>query len=437
MHDEHDVIIDDLVAEGAGVGRLADGRVIFVEDALPGDRVRVRLAHNRKGVQYAELIALRAPSLDRVESRCEVAACGGCAFKSMRLFAQALAKRRRVVETLRRVGGIDVAALLGEVQGAGDGWRTRHRVRLHAQWSGGRWHLGYHARRRQSFVELATCPVLWGELERAAQSFAKTLAGLPRAAGLETVEIAYSRRDARAAVRLTGAGEVRTFVRWLAQASAAGSLGIAVAAAGRGFAHGDLELRYDHQRAAEFDLCFEPGVFTQAHPAVNDRLVETVLRSAGAGEGRRVLELHAGIGNFSVPLRFAGDEVVAIERHRPAAALCWRNGRAAGVDLEVRAQADEEAVRDLRGFDVVLLDPPRTGARAAALAIAGSPNIERVVYVSCDVATLARDARELARGGFRVAMVKAFDMFPQTPHVEVVMALTRSPEPADGSGCAP
>lgn len=425
MGDELELEIDGLGAAGDGVGRLPDGRVVFVPRALPGDLVRVRLGQTRKQVQYAELVTLSRASPDRVDSRCHAHACGGCGLKELAGAAQGSVKRRRVVETLRRIGGLDVEALLGPVEQAGDGWRNRHRVRLHAAWSGRRWRMGHHARHSHEVVELASCPVLWSELEQAVLDLGRVLEGLPGQAQLEEIEIAYSRRDGRAAAKLTGSGPMAVYKRWVADAAQAGFGGVAVETAGQSLWHGNLELRYDHARAREFDLRCEPGVFTQANPEMNDRLVAAVLRELAPQQGSHVLELHAGIGNFSVPLALRGAAVVAVERHRRASVLCRRNARGAGVEIAVRAESDAEAVRALAEFESVLLDPPRTGAREAATAMAASRNVKRVVYVSCDAATLARDAAVLVEGGFEVTAAHAFDMFPQTPHVEVMLALGR------------
>ncbi|MBI3178227.1 MAG: TRAM domain-containing protein, partial [Deltaproteobacteria bacterium] len=142
-----DLDIQGMGSAGEGVGRLADGRVVFVPQALPGDRVRIELAATRKQVQYGELVELLVPSPDRVESRCRVEPCGGCALKKLSLAAQAQLKRQRVVDTMRRLGGLDLEARVGAPLQAGDGWRYRHRVRLHAAWLEAAWRLGYFARR--------------------------------------------------------------------------------------------------------------------------------------------------------------------------------------------------------------------------------------------------------------------------------------------------
>ena len=140
----------------------------------------------------------------------------------------------------------------------------------------------------------------------------------------------------------------------------------------------------------------------------------------------KVLELHAGVGNFSVPLALAGAQLTAVERNRRSAILCRRNAKTVGLEFDVVEASDHELVDRLHGFDVVLLDPPRTGARAVVEPLASTPGPPRLVYVSCDSATLARDASILVQGGYELCSIEAFDMFPQTPHVEVLAVFDRS-----------
>ncbi len=427
MDDVHELAVDGVSVSGDGVGRLGDGRVVFVPGALPGDRVRVRLALARKRVQFAELLEVVARSPDRVERRCVSRQCGACPLGELSMEAQARVKKQRIVDTLRRIGHIDLGEMLSGVRHPLEGWRTRHRVRLHSAWQNGVWTLGFHEPRSHNLIGVGPCAVLWAELEEAVVDCAKLVTGLPESAQLSQVEVAYSRRDGRAAAHVYGEGAIEHYKRWLGDVRDSSLSGVVVESGGHTWRYGNIELRYDHAQAEQFDLRYEPGVFTQANPAVNDALVAAVVMAVRAGEKRRVLELHAGIGNFSVPIRLAGIELVATERNPRATVLCRRNARAAGVSLEVLDQSDYEAVDTLGEIDTVLLDPPRTGAAEAVRAVAAGESVKRVVYVSCDPATLARDAAHLVAAGFRVVSAEAFDMFPETPHVETLLVLARYP----------
>ena len=459
------IAIHSLSTAGDGIGRLESGQVVFVPAALPGDRVEIRLTRKVKRVQHAEVVEILEPSPERIYSECQVRDCGGCAVRDLSRAGQAEAKRERVVQTLRRIAKQDVDELLGGVVQLGDGWRYRHRVRLHAAWQDDRWRLGYHARRSNDLVALETCPVLIPELEAAAVALDDAVALLPKCAELQNVELVYSRLDGRAAARLQAAGAPATFrgpgddrgressiehsggpgdererepgdetgrqggepMVWFASS---GLAGVEVVTPDEAWRYGELQLRFDHALADEFDLLTEPGVFTQGNPAVNNRLVEAVLRALPADAFARVLELHAGVGNFSLPLARAGAVVFTAENMHRAVSLAQLNAERAGVSLHAHFLTDVEAlhgsgpVPPLSDFDAVLMNPPRTGAFDVAKILAKS-GPQRVVYVSCDPATLARDVKELAAAGYRIYEAHAFDMFPQTPHVEVIVGLQK------------
>ena len=430
--------IHSLSTAGDGIGRLESGQVVFVPGALPGDRVEVRFTRKVKKVQHAAVVEILEPSPERIESECQVRDCGGCAVRDFSRSGQATAKRERVVQTLQRIAKQDVDKLLGDVIQLGEGWRYRHRVRLHAAWKDDRWRLGYHARRSHDLVALETCPVLIPELEAAAIALDEALALLPKYAELQNVELVYSRLDGRAAARLLASGSPATFrgpakdpgdepMVWF---TTSGLAGVEVVTPDETWRYGDLQLRYDHALADEFDLLAEPGVFTQGNPVVNDRIVEAVLRALPADVFGRVLELHAGAGNFSLPLARAGAVLFTAENMQRAVSLAQLNAERAGVTLHAHFLTDVEAlhgsgpVPPLSDFDAMLMNPPRTGAfEVAKILVKSGP--ERIVYVSCDPATLARDVKELAAAGYRINEAHAFDMFPQTPHVEVVVGLQK------------
>jgi 23S rRNA (uracil1939-C5)-methyltransferase len=419
-----EVCIHGLAVNGDGVGKLEDGRVVFVARALPGDVVRVRLTETRKKVQFAELVDVLVPSSGRVKSGCGIEACGGCALRSASKTLQGNIKHTQVVETLRRVGHIDVETLLPPLFEVGDGWRYRHRVRLHTLHTEEGWVLGYHGKRSRMPVPFSACPVLWPELQHVCEKLARVLQPMPASLRFEDIEIAYSRRDQRAAAHITlqgSAEHMRHNMDWI---HLAGLSGVDIASPSQRIKYGNVLLRYDHAKADTYDMFYEPSVFTQANPLANEALVSYVLGVLRPREQPHIVELHAGIGNFSVPLARAGAHVQAFERSGRAVALCAKNARAPGLNLEVQALDDTQAVEHVQTHHAVLLDPPRTGAYSVASALVRkSPHT--VVYVSCDVATLARDAAVLRAGGYHLESVKAFDMFAQTPHVEVVMVLRR------------
>lgn len=426
----HEVLIQSMGTGGEGIGRLESGQVIFVEGAMPGDLVEIRLTRKIKRVQHAEVARMITPSSQRTESACQVDACGGCPIRWLGREGQAEAKRDRVVQALQRIARQDVDDMLGEVVQEGDGWHYRHRVRLHAARIEGRWRLGYHERRSHRLVPLQTCPVLCAELEAIALVVDGAVASLPEYIELRGVELMVSQRDRTAAARIEANGSALGFKDPLTWFDDTGLSGVEVVTPDETWRHGEPELRFDHARAEEFDLFAEPGVFTQGNPKINDALVEAVIASLPVEACPRVLELHAGVGNFSLPLAKAGAIVFTAEHMQRAVKLAQLNAQRAGIGLHAHYLEDIDAlggggpVPPLSDFDAVLLNPPRVGAFDVAKKLAKS-GPKHLSYVSCDPATLARDVKELASGGYEVTGATAFDMFPQTPHVEVLLSMKR------------
>ena len=411
---------------GDGIGRLPDGRVVFVPGTLPGDVADIELTHVHKRVQYGKLQILKEASPDRVASVCDVESCGGCPLREASPSLQMSQKRTHILESFARIGKIDVSDKIGTVQAAGLLWHYRHRVHLHAHHNGKTWDIGYHASKSHHVIPFSQCPVLWPELFVVTQTLVSHCRTFPAEAHLSDIEIAYSKREGRAAAKFQISSGLDVW-RTLAPTCLRGEIsGVQIESAEGSLACGNIELRYDHKRASQFDMRYEPGLFTQANPAVNDTLVDAVLQSVNPHEGLRVLELHAGVGNFTLPLARSGATVVASELHKRAVILAKRNmqalGQALGTPITCISERDSVVLRQGTDADVLLLDPPRVGAREAFEALLKTARTpDKIVYVSCDAATLARDAGLLCHGGgYVLTSLQAFDMFPQTPHVETL-----------------
>jgi 23S rRNA (uracil1939-C5)-methyltransferase len=431
MSTEEDAVeIVSLASAGEGVGRFSDGRVVFVAGALPGDVVKVGSLKKKKKVLFGSVDTILTSSVDRVTSRCEVSECGGCPLRELSWDAQHRVKRQRVIDALRRIGGMDIEQQTGSITTKGEGWHYRHRVRLHAQWMGSQWNIGYHKRQSHEIQDFRECMVLLPPLETMVRQTKLWLEGLLPQSGLRSVEIALGKEEGVFAVKLQGSGTLKHYqaaYRWVGEH---GLIGVEVVARDGHRRYGNIELMYDHGHARCFDATFEPGLFTQAFPACNDELVARVLKRTGGATDVKVLEFHAGVGTFSLPLLQAGARVWSVELDQRALALAEKNARKAGFKLHAYRQSDQNFLSTSlgqmpeEGWDVCLLDPPRTGAKQVAMWLRND-GPKKVVYVSCDPATLARDVKTMAEGGYSVEHVDIFDMFPQTSHVESVVTLKK------------
>ncbi len=394
MEEELVLRIDALAAGGDGVGRGPDGRVVFVPFTAPGDLVRVRLEQRRRRFARARLLEIVEASGARVDPRCPAfGECGGCTWQHVEYAAQAEAKRAIVADALERIGGLTVP----EVRLVPSPRPYAYRMRARLQVEAGR--VGYRRRASHRLRAVEACPVLLPALEA---ELARLAASPPSDGGWELA---------------CAGGRVRAAALDDPSATRAGRLALDVA--------GET-------------LGVSPGVFTQAHALLLETLVERVVAAAGAG--RLVVELFAGAGLFTLPLARRFTQVVAVEGSAPAARDLRENLAAAGLaGVEVVSQRVERASARLGGLEpeAVVLDPPRSGLPGGGVALLLRLAAARIAYLSCDPATLARDLRGLCSGGYRLLRVEAFDLFPQTPHVEALATLERRPpagRPPQGDG---
>jgi 23S rRNA (uracil1939-C5)-methyltransferase len=394
------VTIDSLAFGGDGVAR-DEGRVTFVPGTAPGDVVEIEVEADRRGYARARLVQIVEPSVHRVAPPCPhfLAGCGGCQWQHVALAAQRDAKADIVRRALRHVAAPETVDPLSS-PAPSYGWRRRARLRFR----GGQ--LGYRARRSHRLVAVDACPQIEAPLEAALGPVREVLAA--------------SRGDVgEVSLLATARGEVHVAVsaRGVDAAALVGRAGIVGVATPDGVAG-----------ATEVDLGDDAGpfwaradVFAQVSAAGNQVLRRLVVEGvAGASpRDRPLLELYAGSGNFTRDLVALGARVTAVEEAPPAAALLPRN--VPGVAAVLCEPAEAALARLGAGFPVVVLDPPRTGLSPSMPAhLAGA---ERIVYVSCDPATLARDLQLLR--GHRVVRVTPVDLMPQTFHVEAVAVLER------------
>lgn len=412
--------IEKLVPGGAGMARLADGRVGFVEGVLPGERVSVQTKSDRRG--YTEGLRLRVlePSADRVTEACEIAdVCGGCDWQHVAYPAQLKLKASLIAEALQRTGGFrDLPPIA--VTASPKSLAYRLRARFHIDDKG---EIGFHEKRSHRVIPVARCPVLLPELEAALVDFRRIAAPLPeQLCAFESAELRVAPLAPKRVIQLGARGEPR-----VARAKAAHLLErleseFAVAING---------LRTDFSQSfplsRELSLEVAPQAFVQVNWDVNLALVDYVVQGALTRGCRRFVDAYAGAGNFTLPLAHAGLTGVSIEAQpegaRTAAQAFARHGLTsleALADDAARALARLARQRD--AFDLILLDPPRKGAEAllAPLLALRPPH---VAYCSCDPVTLARDLRALCQGGYTIEEVRGFDMFPGTHHVETVVWL--------------
>jgi len=430
-----EVVIERILPGGLGLAH-ADSRTVMVALAAPGDRLRVRADRVKGSVAFASIVEILEPASVRVEPPCPYfGRCGGCNFQQLSYPAQLAAKIEIIRDCLRRLGGIeDVPAF--EITPAANEWHYRAR----AQWqyaSVRRW-LGYFEANSREVCDVAECAVLVPELQRELESLREQMT---------KDELPDEARHFRAVV---------------------GDEGVSVAAGVRSPSVSEGKHR-DHATEIVRTVAGERyQLNANSFFQTNLDLVAALSDSAlGDARGETAIELYSGVGLFTVPLARRFANVIAVEDDAAASDFARRNLADAGlsnaevvnedvadwlenVECGGRAQrrercfgsAEQSASSDpiqsavyagalqkgaaLPGtlqIDFLLLDPPRTGAESRVISGIIRLKPKRVCYVSCDPATLARDLKKLIAGGYSINSIQAFDMFPQTHHVETVVHL--------------
>ncbi len=425
-------VIASLNHDGSGVGHC-DGKVVFVDGALPGEEVRFRYAGRRRRYDMGVVQEILLRSAKRVEARCaHFGVCGGCQLQHLEPAAQLAAKEGIVREAFAHIAQLECADWAPPVAGPVFAYRRKARLGARVVDKKGGLLLGFRERRHSYIAPLSYCHTLDARLGARLADVKALIEGLSRPEAIPQIEFAAG-DDAAALV-----------LRHLRELSDADRRALATFGETHGFAMhvqagGPETMQYVggpgetlHYALPEFavDLNFGPLDFIQVNGETNKAMVAQAVDWLGLHAGSRVLDLFCGLGNFTLPIARRAASVLGVEGLPALVDKGCANARANGLDNATFASADldAETLGDLLGdrlFDAALLDPPRTGAMAAVRTLAAR-GVPRLVYVSCNPATLARDAQWLVReAGYRLARAGVVDMFPQTHHVEAMALFTR------------
>ena len=398
-----------LAAGGDGLGRLEDGRAVFVPRSAPGDLVELAVLREQRRFARARVARVLEPGPDRAAPPCPHYVddeCGGCQLQHLAPHAQRQARRTFVGEALRRLARLEVDD--PEIVPAPQDLEYRTKITLHVD--SRRDAIGLHPYGRPERVfELRRCLITVPELNRLWAVLRPLRTLLP--ARLRTVMLRLDRGGRRHVVLETARG-----TRW----AGGRALGSALAAAGAEASIWWSAEGEDPRPVAGPDQPFPATVFEQVHPSMGDRVRAFAVEALGPVSGKAVWDLYAGIGETTAALAATGARVESVESDPRAVA----EAEARGPEARRLAGRAEEALGRLDPPDLVITNPPRVGMDARVTAELERLGPERIVYISCDPATLARDLGRLSR--YRLAGLKAFDLFPQTAHVETVVVLERA-----------
>lgn len=424
-----ELTLERLTHDGRGIGRW-QGRTVFVEGGLPGEQVKARVVRARSKLIEARQEQLLQASPERQQPRCRHAElCGGCSLQHMPHSKQLEVKQQALTQQLEHFAGVQAAQWLPALEGPAYGYRQRTRISVRWQPKRSELEVGFRQRASSDLVQVQECPVLVPILQPVIAELPAVLRSLAGARDLGHVELIGGEQPAmvvrhtklfcEADQQLLSDFAARHGLScWLQPGEGGGSLHcITPAATEPAYRLLDQNLR----------LSFAPGDFTQVNAEVNQAMVNQALNWLELRPEEPVLDLFCGVGNFALAMARQGAQVTGIEGSEAMVVRAQHNAVANDLDALHFLVADLSKPLELPAgapsYTAALLDPPRDGAEqlVADLAALG---IERILYISCNPATLARDAGILATKGYGLVKAGVMDMFPQTSHVEA-MALFR------------
>lgn len=427
--DTYSITIESLSYGGRGVGRRSDGKVVFVPMVLPGETVRIRTDKEYSSYSKADLVEVLEKSPERIDPECGIfSVCGGCDWQHMPYPVQAYWKDVILGNEIARVDRNCTFQQLKAFPSENIYGYRGHTILQCSHASGLK--IGFFRKRTNSIVEFDRCPVLGTRVQEIACGLKAILKDHP-VPGISSIEIHAPQRESILLVNCEGLEKRKAIHLMEKMYEDLGLTGVSIASTGRNrsdYVLGQRFCRYSFDAGGKtIELSSTFGGFIQANLQVNSALVEHVL--ALAGGSRNILDLYSGSGNFSIPLARTAGKVTAVEKSEKLVSLGRISARKNGVEnisfLALDANEAAESIgKDEHGFDTIVLDPPREGAKDVSRHLPGiGPS--RIIYVSCNPSTLARDLKLLTNAGYILKSIRMFDMFPQTYHIESVACLER------------
>jgi 23S rRNA (uracil1939-C5)-methyltransferase len=446
--------VEALDLEAQGVARNTEGKVVFIDGALPGEEVQVSVGRKKNNWEQGTLMALRRESSQRVTPGCphfglHAGACGGCKMQHLHAGAQVAVKQRVVEDNLWHLGKVKPETLLRPIEGPTWGYRYRARFSVRYVAKKGVVLIGFHERKSRYVADMQVCKVVPASVSDLLMPLRELIASMEERDRLPQIELAMGDNGEATVMALVlrhlnplpegDKAKLRAFaaahpmVQWWLQPKGPDTVHL--------LDEGGPELAYT---LPEFGvrMPFKPTDFTQVNPHINSVLVGRALRLLRVEKDERVIDWFCGLGNFTLPLATQAREVLGIEGSEALVQRSRENARRNGLQANTSFVARNlfEMTPELLAADGVadkwLVDPPREGAFALAKAVAdiaenpalapGWTPPKRIVYVSCNPATLARDAGLLVNvAGYRCTAASAVNMFPHTAHVESIAVFER------------
>ena len=438
MNMENRVTIESLDQEGRGVARI-EGKVIFIEGALTGEVVSYSSYRKKPSFELAQVTQIHKSSAMRVQPKCaHFGVCGGCSMQHLDARAQVAVKQRILEDSLWHIGKVRAETILRPIYGQAWGYRERARLSVRHVIKKGKTLVGFHEKRSSFVADMQHCEILVPKIAALLPLLAELVGGLSIRDRLPQIEVAVGEHVDVLVLRVmdTPSSEDEAALRAFADRH-----GIQFWLQTRGY---DTIAPFHPMNAPALDyslpefgitMPFAPSEFTQVNSALNRVMISRAMRLLDPQPGERIADFFCGLGNFTLPIARSGAQVLGIEGSETLVERARQNAELNGLAGNAKFAAmnlfaiTEAGFSELGQFDKLLIDPPRDGALELVRSIVvgnGERTPQRIVYVSCNPATLARDAAELVQRGYVLKSAGVMNMFPHTSHVESIALFVKA-----------
>lgn len=425
--------IESLSHEGKGVSHI-DGKATFITGGLPGEEVMFQYENRKRTYDEGVVTGVIKASVDRVEPKClHAGVCGGCSLQHMASTAQIKAKQQVLIEQFRHLAGMEIDSLIAPL--LSEPWGYRHKARLGVRYvtKKERVLVGFRERNSSYLADIKACEVLHPSVGQRLEDLAQLIAGLSIYNAVPQVEVAIADNATALVFRHLEPFTEEDIVK-LGEFGLENDFHIYLQPKGPDTIHclwpEQSELYY---AMPEYNvrMRFQPSDFTQVNRALNQQMVKQAIELLQLQKDDRVLDLFCGLGNFTLPIATQVESIIGVEGEQNLVSRARQNAEANGLNNAEFYSADLNedmlsAEWARQSFDKLLLDPPRSGA-FEVLKLIPRLGARRIVYVSCNPSTLARDAGELVKNlGYKLISAGVMDMFPHTSHVESIAVFEKS-----------
>lgn len=428
-----EAVIEKLTPEGRGVAHI-HGKVTFIDFALPGERVMFQYLRTSSKFDEGRAIEVLQAADNRVQPLCEhFGVCGGCSLQHLNSDAQITAKQQTMLDQLQHMAGVQPAEILPPLRGPVWGYRHKARLGVKFVFKKNKVLVGFREKAEALLADLSHCKVLHPGVGEKLEALGQLIMGLNARNAIPQIEVAVS-DDVTALVFRHLEALNEDDQQTLTQFAQQHNFQIYLQSGGPDTVHPlwPVQPAPLHYKLENHNITieFSPMDFTQVNPDINRQMLDRALQLLDLQPQEKVLDLFCGLGNFTLPMARQAAHVTGVEGAVEMVVKARNNARLNGIENVEFHAADLSA--DLIGYpwlnqkyDKILLDPPRTGAMEM-LRHLGKLNASRIVYVSCNPATLARDAQVLVNEyGYKLKAAGVMDMFPHTAHVESIAAFDK------------